>query len=242
VKRILFCIVLLFCIACSVKKPTYSIGIDKNWYSIALNGQQAFLNGFIKDLLLEIAKENKIEIKLREVNWDDIFDGLKLNRYQAIFSALEPYNFNKAKYDFSYEIIKTGYVLVIGKQEDYENLEDMKNKHVGYLRGEDSLVILQKYVNIFDEVYASVSVMLEDITKLKIEGAILSIIPANKFVSDLFSEELKIVYPPVNDQAVRLLTLKDQNKELLDLFNKTLEKFHENGKIKELEVKWGLPN
>ncbi len=241
-KRIIICLFLLFCTACSDKSTPYSIAIDKQWYSIVLNGQQASLNGFITDLLLEIAKENKVEIKLIGVNWDDIFDGLELNKYQAIFSSLEPYNFNKAKYDFSNDIIKTGYVLVIDINKNYKNLEDLKEKHVGYIRGSDSLIIIQKHIDIFDDVYDFVPTMLGDITKMNIEGAILSIIPAYKYVTDLFYNDLKIVFPPINNQAIRVLTLKDQNKDLMKLFNKSLEKFQKNGKLKELKIKWGLPN
>lgn len=241
-KKIIICLILLFANACSDKSNPYTIAVDKNWYSIVLNGQATFVNGFITDLLLEIAKENKIEIKLISVNWDDIFDGLRKNKYHAVFSSLEPYNFNLARYDFSSAILKTGYVLVIGIKDNYKNLNDMKDKHVGYLRGSDSLVIIQKNTNIFDNVYDSVPTMLEDITKSKIDGAILSIIPAYKYVSDLFYKDLKIVYPPINDQSIRLLTLKNKNKEIIRLINKSLEKFKKNGKLKELEMKWKLPN
>jgi ABC-type amino acid transport substrate-binding protein len=83
--------------------------------------------------------------------------------------------------------------------------------------------------------------MLEDIIETKIEAAILSVIPAYKYVSDLFSN-LKIIHPPINDQAIRLVTLKNQNEDLLRLFNSSLKKLEKSGKIKELKVKWGLPN
>jgi ABC-type amino acid transport substrate-binding protein len=241
VKKILIWL-LIFCFSCSVKSAPFSIAIDKNWYSIALNGQEASLNGFITDLLLELAKENKIEISLINANWDNILDGLNSNKYQAVFSALQPYNFNESRYDFSKAIIKTGYVLVAGIKDKYKNLEDMKEKHVGYIRSSDSLVIIQKYVNIFDEVYDNAAMMLGDITKTKIDGAVLSVIPAYRYVSDLFYNELKIVYPPINDQAIRLLTLKDKNKKFMKLFNNTLEKFKKNGKLKELKSKWKLPD
>lgn len=241
-KKIIIGLFLFICISCSNKSTSYSIAIDKGWYSVVLNGQTDFLNGFITDLLLEIAKENKIEINLISTNWDTIFDGLNMNKYQAIFSVLDPYNFNRAKYDFSSDIIKTGFVLVISKKQNYKNLGDLKEKHVGYLRGSNSLIFLQKNIQIFDETYDSIPVMLEDITKMKIEGAVLSIIPAYRYVKDLFYNDLKMVLPPINAQAIRLLTLKGQNKRLLILFNKSLEKLQKNGKLKELETKWGLPN
>ncbi|EKE22163.1 MAG: glutamine-binding protein [uncultured bacterium] len=241
-KKIIVCLLLLFCLACSNKSKPYLVAIDKQWYSVALNGQTEFLNGFITDLLLETAKENKIEIKLISANWDNILEGLSLNKYQAVFSALNPYNFNMAKYDFSDEIIKTGYVLVVGKDKKYKDLNDLKNRHVGYLSGSGSLLILQKYINIFDEAYGSIPVMLGDITKNKIEGAVLSIIPAYKYVSDLFYDELKIIDPTINDQSIRIITIKNENTAFLKMFNVSLKSLEKKGKIKELLIKWGLPN
>lgn len=241
-KKAIFFFLLFFCLSCSDRSQPYLIAFDKQWYSVALDGQLEFLNGFIKDLLLEIAKENKIEIELITANWNDILEGLDLNKYQAVFSVMEPYNFNLAKYDFSYEIIKTGYVLVVGKDKKYKGLEDLKEKHVGYLIEADSLVILQKNTDIFDEAYDFIPQMLGDITKTVIEGAVLPVIPAYRYVSDLFYNELQIIKPAINKQAIRVVALKGQNKAFLKLFNASLNKLEKKGKIKELLIKWGLPD
>jgi len=118
----------------------------------------------------------------------------------------------------------------------------MPNTHIGYLRGSSSLVILQQHADIFDEAYASIPSMFSDITKMKTEGALASIIPAYKYVKDLYPKELKLVLPPINDQAIRLVTLKNRNTDLLDLFNSGLKELERSGKLKELKIKWQLPH
>lgn len=242
-KKILFCIALLFLVACAGKKTKpYSIAMDKSWYSLALNGMEANLNGFISDLLLEITKEKKIYFEVVDSNFDDLTLNLKKKKYDAILSSIEPYNFNKAKYDFSKEIIKTGFVLVTLKNANYKSLEGMTNKHVGYIAEAGSVIFLQQYADIFEEPYISVPTMLDDIVDGNLEGAILSIIPAYKYISDLYQNELKIASSPINDVAIRLITLKDQNQNLLDLFNSSIAQMEKNNKLKELKKKWSLPH
>ncbi len=241
-KKILLCIVTLFLVSCAERTKPYSIAIDKSWYSLALNGQEANLNGFINDLLLEISKEKKIYFEIIDNNFDELTLDLKKKKYAAILSPIEPYNFNKAKYNFSKDIIKTGFVLMISKEANYKSLKDMSNKHVGYISETGSVIFLQKYANIFEEPYIFLPTMLDDIANGNIEGAILSIIPAYKYVADLYQNQLKIVEPSLNDQAIRLVTLKDQNQDLLNLFNALIAQMEKDNKLKELKKKWSLPH
>lgn len=240
-KRIIFFVAILFLISCEQKSKPYSIAIDKNWFSLALNGQQSSLNGFINDLLLEITSEKKIYFEIVDSNFDELSSGLMKKKYDAILSSMEPYNFNRAKYDFSDDIIKTGFVLVVSMEDTFKALKDMENKHVGYISETGSVIFLQKYPQIFQQAYISVPLMLDDIVNGNLQGAILSVIPANKYVMDLYKNYLKIVYPPINDKAIKLVTLKNQNDELLQIFNSSLSKMKKNMKLNQLKKKWSLP-
>ncbi|NGX62990.1 MAG: L-cystine-binding protein FliY [Candidatus Anoxychlamydiales bacterium] len=240
-KKILLCLLAFLMISCQVKKSTNSIAMDKNWKAIVLNGQEANLNGFMNDLLLEIAKKKKTSFQLIDNSSDNLLLDLKKRKYKAAFSSVEPYNFNKAKYDFSTDIIKTGYVLITSKDAAFTSLADMSNKHVGYISDSQSILFLQKYEDIFEEKYTVVPQMLDDIVNGTIEGAIISIIPAYKYVKDLYQNELKIVDPPLNDQSIRIVTLKGENTELLNLFNSSLQEMKKSNFLKDLKEKWGLP-
>jgi polar amino acid transport system substrate-binding protein len=242
VRKVLFFLLFFSFVSCAINKKPYSIAIDKSWYATALNGQSNNLNGFIADVLLEIAKIKKIEISLIDANWDSIYDGLYKNQYQAIFSIIEPYNFNVAKFDFSKDFLKTGYVLVVAKDSKYTSLKDMKQTHVGYLTGDRSILILQKNKEIFDEEYVSIPMMLDDIKKLRIEGAVLSVIPGYRYVADLYQNDLKIIYPILDDQSIKIITLKNQNQKLMGILNSGLEELEKNHTLEKLKEKWGLPH
>ena len=181
-RKIILCLLLLL-VSCkgTVKKP-YTIALDKSFYSIVLNGQKANLYGFLSDILLEIAKIKKVEFELIDANWDDIFADLDRQKFQGIFSNLEELNFNIAKYDFSKDIIKTGIVMITAIDAKYQSLDDLTQKHVGYLRNSPALDVLQKQNDIFITPYDAVPTMLNDLIQDNIQAALLYVIGAYKYI------------------------------------------------------------
>ena len=135
---LLLSILLIFTSCKKDLSKSYSIGRDKNWYGVALDGDQKNLNGFILDLLLEMGKEKHVDFELVDTNWSSLFYGLDNKKYAGAFSNLTPYNFNRDKYDFSNGILDTGYSLVALKNLDFDSLDDFTNKYVGYIQGERS--------------------------------------------------------------------------------------------------------
>ena len=239
-KKILFLFSLFLIYSCSNQEDRYSVGVDPFWYSIQVNGQGRYLNGFISDLLLEIADEKKIDIKLVETSWDNLILGLEQEKYKCCFSTLDEYNFNQANFDFSDEILKTGYALVLRKDEEIKTLNNFEDGYIGYIFDDPSRNIIDKDENIQEVGYDFESVMLNDLKNEKIDGCILPIMVARKYVSDLFSDYLKISNDLLSPQSIKLIALKDQNKELIKNFNKVLVKLQKNKKLKMLKTKWGL--
>ena len=235
--------ILLFLASCSSESyNTFSIARDKNWYASELNGEEKNVDGFVMDVLLEIAKDRDIEIELVNSSWDNLFLNLNKKHYEAVLSSLEPYNFNRAKYSFSKDLLKIGYSLIVLKDSKISSLKELNNKHVGYLKGDSSITFLQAHDEIFDEGYTNIPQMLDDIISGKIKAGIISIIPAYKYVSDLYYDYLKISNDLLSDNAIRLITLKNKNKRLLNIFNSSLQKLERSGKLKKLKEKWGFPD
>ncbi len=241
-KLIIFLGVISFLsLACSKDKSKgFIIGMDRNWYGVDLEGQQADVNGFMQDLLLTIAKNKHLEINLVDANWDSIVDNLNNETYEAIFSNLPKLNFNLARYSFSKDIIETGYVIVVSENSKFESFKDLEYGHVGYMRGSDSLEIIQKYPLVFDVSYDAIPAVLDDVVEQKLDAAVISQLPAIKYLQDLYQNKLKIVYPQLNDDAIRLVTLKDQHQRFLNLFNEEMEKYKEDGTLQNLKKKWNL--
>jgi ABC-type amino acid transport substrate-binding protein len=243
VKR--FCILLcallgaLLSPGCGNNGKPISIGIDPNWYPLDFHGQTSSVNGFIEELLLEISRDSGLEIHRIGANWDSLNEGLRRKRYDAILSSMQPYNFNVAKYDFSKNILDTGPVLVVHASSKAKGLKDMGDKIVGVLPSNQTLLTLQKEVNVLMRTYDTASEALDALVNNELEGVILDRLTAVGFLSGLYTGKLKISGPPLNDAGLHLMTLKGQD-HTIELFNKSLQHLTKKKKVQKLKKKWQL--
>ena len=88
--------------------------------------------------------------------------------------------------------------------------------------------------------YDSIPKALNDIVDGTVDGAIVDILSAVAYCQDLYQGKLKIVTDPLNNEGLRMLTLKDQAHDFLLHFNHGLEKLKTSGAYDKLLYKWNL--
>lgn len=235
----LFCMAALIC-GCSKEHASLRIGIDPNWHPLDFQAQQPFVNGFIEDLLQEVASYSGMRIERIEANWDSLLDGMREKRYDAVLTSIPPYNFNLAKYDFSQNVLDLGPVLILQEGSKAGNLDDLSQELVGIISGSDASLILQKHADILMRSYPSVPVMLDALTDGDIKGALLDRLLASNYVRDLYAGALKVSGKPLSPKGLHLAVLKGQQKHALELFEKSLEHLQKKKKMQALLAKWQL--
>lgn len=163
------------------RSGTVRIGIDPYWYPIDFVSQQAYVNGFTEELLLEIARYTGIEFERIPANWDNLFDGMKTKRYDAVISSLPPYDFNKALFDFSSNFLDLGPVLIVPAGAQHADLEKMGGELVGIVSGDPAVLVLNQYPDIVLRNYPSIPDLLAAIENGEVEAGLLDRIPAAIF-------------------------------------------------------------
>jgi ABC-type amino acid transport substrate-binding protein len=237
--KILLIFLLLFSASCAKKKKnTHMIGIDQTYPNLTINGQRANLNGYIQDLFIEIAKDANENITLVQDSYDNLENNLKKEKYLSILFTMPKVNFNLAKYDFSKDILDVGEALIVKKDSDYKSLDDLYQKHIGYISDQSLYDILQKK-EVFEVKYTNITTALQDVENNKIEAFVIPILLASKYVNDN-QYDLKILYPLLTDDAIRLVTIKNKNEKFLKLVDFYLVKYEKNQKLKKLKEKWNL--
>lgn len=241
---LLFCLVILHGCSCGCgsghRNGYLRIGIDPDWIPINFGSQQAYVNGFAEDLLLEIARYSGIEFERVPANWDSLLDGIKEKKYDAVLTSLPPYPFNLAKYDFSQNFLELGPVLIVPADGQNTDLHQMKGELVGLVTGDPAALILQKYPDVVMRNYPSIPDLLNAVAGGEIEGALLNRIPAVNYVSDLYAGRLKIASAPMNDAGLRLVAMRGKQELLLRAFDKSIDHFKKKKKFQTLLKKWGL--
>jgi polar amino acid transport system substrate-binding protein len=216
------------------------IGIDPEWYPIDFGPQQAYVNGFTEDLLLEIAGYSGIEFERVDANWDTLLEGIWGKKYDAVITSLPPYIFNVAKYDFSHNFLDLGPVLIVPVNARHTELSQMKGELVGVITGDPASLLLQKYPDVILRNYPSIPDLLGALANGEIEGALLNRIPAVNYIADLFAGQLKIASPPMTDAGLHLVAAKGKHEPLIKAFDRSIDQFKKKKKLQTLLKKWNL--
>lgn len=216
------------------------VGIDPNWYPIDFGPQESYVNGFTEDLLLEIARYSGIEFERIPANWDNLYEGMKQKKYEAVISSLPAYEYNQAQYDFSHNLLDLGPVLIVPIAAQHTDLAKMSGELVGVVVGDPAVLQLQKYPDIVIRNYNAIPDLLNAIVSGEIEGALLNSIPAVNYVTDLYAEKLKIASSPLTDTGLRLIAVKGKHSHVVNTFNKSLDQLRKKKKLQALLKKWNL--
>lgn len=218
----------------------YTICIDPNWYPIDFKDKTSYVSGFTEELLLEMTKVSSLRFEKTSANWDTLFSCLKQEQCDAVLSALQPYNFNMAEYDFSNSFLDIGPVLITLPNSKMHSMEDMNQKIIGILSGSRDIVLLQKSPNIIIRMFDSAPEMLTEVERGGVDGALLSSVPAASSLNDGFYKKIVIASPPLDNQGLRLITVKGKHTHLQKAFNSALQKLKRKKIYQKLLLKWGL--
>lgn len=243
-RRLLFLLLLplfLFTSCSKEKKHSgYLIGIDPSWYPLQVMGQEKNLFAFSLELLMEIAKEEHLPVAIFQMSWDNLILDLRKEKYEGILSSVRPYAFNSKEFSFSDIYLKTGPVLIVPLSSPWEGLDQIKGKQIGVMQGSSATLFLQKYPGIILHSYDSIPALLDAISNQDVPVGVLDILIAQKYVSNLYANKLKLASSPLTEEGLRLLTLFGHSPLLIKKFNQGLAALKMDGRYKKIQDKWGL--
>jgi len=234
------CCLLLLLAGCGKSNHTgpSRVAFDPTWYPVEVAGNEARINGFTNDLMMQIAEIGSLNYLLVNGQWDDLLLGLDRKRYDAVLTSLYPYNFYQARYAFSKLFLPTGPVLVMRIDDEFSGWEKMGGKEVAVFSDNDATLI-QSYPIILRE-YDQVSTALTHLVEGRVDGVLLGTLLAVPYVNDLYRTSLKVVTSPLTDEGLRLVTRKDAGPRVMKKFDTGLLLLREDGRYDELLHKWTL--
>jgi polar amino acid transport system substrate-binding protein len=218
----------------------YRVGIDSNWYPINFGAQQAYVNAFTEELLLDISRYTGIEFERIPANWDNLVEGLKKKKYDAVLTSLPPYEYNKASFDFSSNFLDLGPVLVVSVDSKYSGLDQITEGFIGVISGDPAVFVASRNSALIVHSYSAIPDLLDAIASGEVEAGLLDRIPAVSYVQDLYSAQLKIASEPLTDAGLHLVTLKGGSRRLLSQFDQALSQMQKKKKLEALSKKWHL--
>ncbi|MEX0961444.1 MAG: transporter substrate-binding domain-containing protein [Simkaniaceae bacterium] len=227
--------------SCSTfREPTYTIGIDPTFFPHDFMEQGAYVFGFIEDLLKEIGKKEGVHFTRVMYNWDNLKQGLDEKQYNGMISFMELSLPNLDDYSFSDPILLTGPVLVLRQNEEARSFGDMQSKEIAVENGSAGESLIERESGIYMRHYETVAGALLDVVEGKYDGAMVPYLTAVAYLKNLYRGRLKIVTKPMTKAGIRLITLSEEEKALVDKFNHGFQKLKKEGKYDKLLEKWSL--
>lgn len=241
---LLFLSVLISLTGNSCSKPAsskvYRIGRDPSWYSLDLGNKSAAVFAFSDDLLQSVAFSEGLKFEFVSVGWDSLLASLDKHQVDGILSSVQPILGYKDKYAFSTPYLMLGPVLLVPITSNITSLSQMSGKEVGVQQGSSYVPLLQNDGSIVIRTYETPVAALNDLSSDLVDGVLMENLQAYAFLNDGYKQQIKIVTAPLNDDALRLVTLINENDELMRSFNHALETMHKDGTYEMLLEKWHL--
>lgn len=226
-----------------LNKNLFYIGEDNRWKDAQLYGKEKNISAFSRDILEEIAKEEKIRFKLVHSRSNELEKKLLDGDFQGILSSMNASQIKRRTLDFSAPYYALGPVLVVSESSRIEGWNEMARKIVGVYAPSPTVMNLQQDHSIQIRLYDDIKQAFADLNDHKIDGAIFPVLPSLTYVRTFYQGKLKISTPPLDDQGLHMVALKnEEGVRLIQHFNKGLETIKKNGTYDELLKRWSLPN
>jgi len=225
----------------SMPQKTYSIGVDPSFFPLALTGLTPKVFAFTNEVIQEIAKTQHVQLVRKTFSWDNLLEGLRLCQCDAILSSIPPTMITENKYTFSKPYLRTGVVLVVQKDRTKIKLNDLKGKVIAIGKTDTEIELVSKYPELQTIFYNDLPTTLELVISGRYAGILAPVLQANAYTKDLFQNTLAISQENIlTNEGIRLITLKDCNPALVELFNSGLEELIRSGTYDALLKKWNL--
>lgn len=232
---------LLIFFSCSSPPPAhYVIGVDPTWFPLEAPGKESAILGFSYELLQDVAASGKLKLETVQKNWDNILLGLQNRECDAVLSSLSPHSFYEQQYTFSSPYILTGPVLVMARPMGLLHQDSLAGKEIAVPADLSYAALLEGYAKVIVRSYDMVAQVLQDVASGKVDGALIPVLIAEGYCLDLYKDKLFIVTPPLNQEGLRLVTLKGHADVLRTAFDEELKTMHKKGAYDALLRKWSL--
>ncbi|MEI8095753.1 MAG: basic amino acid ABC transporter substrate-binding protein [Spirochaetales bacterium] len=195
--------------------------------------------GFDVDLVKAVAKEAKLDVEFKSVNWDGIFAGLANDTYDIVASSVTITDERKANMDFSTPYVNAGQVLVVLIDNNKDTkLSDFVGRNVGAQVNTTGSMEVDKIKEIKLKAYDDIALSFDDLVNARVEAVVIDAPVAGQYIKNAkFAGKIKVVGEPMTNEFYGLV-VKKGNKELLDKINAALATLESNGTLEALKTQW----
>ena len=235
-------------VACSISvmnEKKYVIACPAQWNSTPLLGQDKQVSGYLVDLIQEISKEQKMDIRVQLVPEAEIAPLVERKAVSGYFSAM-PRGFRaEREFDMTSSFFTSGFVLIVQKDSPKQSLEECVNMNIGYTQATATYLHSIPKSGIHSSwreyLYETVYAALDDLMKGRLDGVVVDSLDVKTLSLGYYKSSLRPLYPPIFVREIRLVAPKNlDSKIFIDHVEKGLQDLEVRGVPKQLLDYWEL--
>lgn len=216
------------------KNNCFIIGRDPAWTPLNFDEKTLDVTQFSSKIVEGINYTEKSDLEVRDMSSSALFTALENGDVDGILTPLEQNRETLAKYNFSTPFFMAGPVLVVQTNSSIKKLSDLKNRRLGI--SSDCHASSSVHIT----TYESPGEVLYELSKGTLDAALIPTTSAHALISTLYKEELKIVTAPLDQTSLKLVTLKNQKRDLLMIFNRGLKHIKKIGLYRLLRLEYNV--
>lgn len=223
------------------EKTVITVAVDDAYPPMEYIDDNGDLVGFDIDFMTALSEEIGMEVEFLSTPWDSIFIGLVAGKYDVIVSSVSITEDRLANYDVSSPYLSNGQVIIVPVDgEDIATPEGLGGLTVGVqidTTSDHSASKVQETVDFELEAYDQIIETFLDLKAGRLDAIVVDFMVAMEYMKNepgLY----KITSAQLTNEPIAVYFKQDSNTELLETINAGIKTLLENGKLKEISIKW----
>lgn len=215
---------------------TYIIATDTTFAPFEFQNEAGDYVGIDMDLLAAIAEDQGFEYELQYLGFDAAVQALESGQADGVIAGMSITDARKESFDFSDPYFDSGVVMgIAADNEEIKSYEDLAGKKVAVKRGTEGM----DFAESIKDQYGFETVVFDDSSAM-----CMDVVVGNSVAC--FEDYPVLGYGITQDNGLKMVTDKEQgssygfavgkeqNAELLEMFNTGLANLKESGKYQEI--------
>lgn len=233
---VLSVIVIMFS-GCFQSTKTLTVGTDATYEPFESIDESGNYVGFDMELIRMVAAEMKMDLEIKNVNWDGIIPGLLNGNYDCLISAMTITEERQKQISFSDPYFSIKQVIVVkDENEQIKTPADLIGKTVTAQIGTTGDLYASNINSINMKRFDTNPQAIQELLNNNADAVVMDDLVASEAVSR--NPGLKMIEITDIEAEYYGIGVRKENTELLDKINQALEALKNNGKLSELTQKY----
>jgi len=218
-------------------KQTIIVGTEATFAPFESMNDKGEIVGIDVDILDAIATEMNLEIDMRNVGWEPVFQQLKNGELDLGASGITITEERKETYDFTVPYYEATQLIVVKEDSAIASLEELADKKLAVqinTTGHIAARKLQGETSADIRAFENLPTAIQEVINGGAEAAIGDNAVVLEYLKNNPDAKLKTIESDEFEKEYYGFMVKKGNQELLDLINEGIEKIKENGKLEEI--------